>query len=87
LSKGEALVTRIIVTGPGAVTSRGVRIGDSLGRAEDEYRLYCRGEEGGDEGDEGRTIGPYCSGKVADERFIMFVGDPIDRIELMHGPA
>ena len=84
LSACPGRVTRIIVTGEGAVTSRGVRIGDSLGRAEDEYRLYCRDEQ---ELDEGRSYGPYCTGKVTDERFLMFVGDPIDRIELMRGPA
>jgi hypothetical protein len=84
LSSCPGRVSLVMVTGAGAVTSRGVRIGDSLGRAEDEYRLYCRAE--GD-ADEGRTIGPYCTGKVADKRFIMFVGDPIDRIQIMLGPV
>ena len=83
----SARVSLVMVTGAGAVTSRGVRIGDSLGRAEDKYRLYCRDEEGGDGGDEGRTIGPYCTGKVTDKRFITFVGDPIDRIQIMLGPV
>ncbi len=77
-------VSLVMVTGAGAVTSRGVRIGDSLGHAEEEYRLYCRDEE---EADEGRTIGPYCTGKVAVKRFIMFVGDPIDSIQIMLGPT
>ena len=84
LSPCPGRVSHIIVTGAGAVTSRGVRIGDSLGRAEDKYRLYCRDEEAADEG---RSIGPYCTGKVADKRHIMFVGDPIDSIQIMRGPV
>ena len=84
LSPCPGRVSGIVVTGAGAVTSRGVRIGDSLDRADDRYRLYCRDE---DDADEGRTIGPYCTCEVAYKRFIMFVGDPIDSIETMLGPV
>ena len=77
-------VSKVIVTGAGAITSRGVRIGDSLDRANDKYRLYCRSKEGGDEG---RTVGPYCASELTNGRFIMFIGDPIDRIDIMLDPT
>jgi hypothetical protein len=62
LTSCSGRVSKVIVTGAGAITSRGVRIGDSLDRAKDKYRLYCRDEEGGDEG---RTVGPYSTPREA----------------------
>ena len=70
------------VTGPGARTNRGVRIGEPLAAARRRYRLHCEtGDLNADPSDF-----PFCTGQVAARRYIFFDNDPIDSIALAAAP-
>ena len=61
-----------------AATTRGISIGDPLSEVEEAYpTLHCgefiRGEN---------LRVPFCSGRLAKDRFIWFGDDPIDSIEM-----
>lgn len=73
-------VGQIIVTGPGARTTRGIAIGERLAEARARYALKC--EDPDPSTSEFSGLGPYCSGVVGQGTEIFFIGDPIDRIEL-----
>lgn len=70
------------VTGPGARTNRGVRIGEPLAAARRRYRLRCTM---GDPKSDPSTF-PSCTGRVAARRYIFFDNDPIDSIALAAAP-
>jgi hypothetical protein len=74
LSNGR--VYGLLVTNPQADTTQGVGIGDNLALAEDRYSsLDC----GIAEADDYRRF-PYCSGRLARDRWIWFGQDPIRSI-------
>ena len=67
------------VTSEGATTRGGVAIGDDLDAAKDAYpKLRCGVANEGTEYEEY----PYCTGRVAPQRFIWFGDDPIQTITL-----
>jgi hypothetical protein len=74
----------VLVTQPGARTSRGVRIGDSLRAARKIYRGLKCGE--GVFGELPSTRYPYCAGKIGRRRFISFGPDPIRSITIASTP-
>ncbi len=65
------------VSEPGATTTRGLRIGDSLDRVRDLYPDMVCGVK--NESTEYEPF-PYCSGRIAQERHIAINGDPVELI-------
>jgi hypothetical protein len=77
-------VWTIVVDDPRAATQRAVAIGDPLSTARARYPgLRCEKER--DAGEYG-TDPPYCTGKLADDRYIWFGNDPIRIIALSKTP-
>jgi len=78
----EDRVRGIMVTSPDATTSEGVGIGDSLSLAEQSLDLRCF------QALEGTEYEPYpaCYGKVAENRYVWFGGDPIENIMVAAQP-
>jgi streptogramin lyase len=70
------------VFAPGARTSAGVGIGDSLRTARARYRLTCYTPSGRSE----HADYPSCQGSVARDRYVYFSNDPIDDIEVAYAP-
>ena len=70
---------QIIVTGPGARTTRGVAIGQRLSQARARYELTCEDPAGPTSES---SVGPYCTGVVRQDNEILCIGDPIERIKL-----
>jgi hypothetical protein len=64
------------ITSPGATTSRGIGVGDDLDDVVDAYpELECGEAPAGD-----IDTYPYCSGRIAPDRWAWFGGDPISTI-------
>jgi hypothetical protein len=66
------------ITSPGALTSRGIEVGDDLNEVREAYpELECGEAPAGDIG-----TYPYCSGRIGSERWAWFGGDPVSTITL-----
>jgi len=79
----DGVIWGLELTSPGVETLRGVAIGDDLETAGSAYpELKCgttdRGEYGTSE---------YCYGRIAEDRFLYFGGDPITSISVTQGPV
>jgi hypothetical protein len=71
------------VTSPGAPTGRGIEVGNGLGDVRVRYpELECGRAPAGESPISGNTTFPYCSGKVAPDRWIWFGGDPVANISV-----
>jgi len=80
-------VCEMIVAEDGAATQQDVAVGDSLDEAADAFPHFQCGDEYAGEGLFGNeaTV-PYCSGKVAEQRYLWFGGDPVNVIEMNTRP-
>jgi hypothetical protein len=76
----SAAVRVAIVTQPGSRTSRGVRIGDPIAKAQHRYRGLICGRNS--IGEDARSEWPYCAAKVGRHLDLGFGGDPIKSITL-----
>jgi hypothetical protein len=75
-------VCTITIIEDGAATGRGVAIGDPLDEARLAYpKLRC-GEQPIEVDVEDPATVPYCSGMIRRNRYLAFINDPIDTIEL-----
>jgi hypothetical protein len=70
------------VTGYRARTARGVHIGDRLALARRRYHVHCAT---GNLGAHPSSF-PFCTGRVANRRYIFFDNDPIDDIAVSAAP-
>jgi hypothetical protein len=75
-------VCDMLIVQDGAATTKGVAVGDAL---DDAHRAYPTFQCGDAYRSEDSTI-PYCSGKVAESRYLWFGGDPINVIEMNTEP-
>lgn len=78
-------VCQLMVTARGAVTSRGVGVGDAWEKARDAHpELRC--DIARIRGEHPRTF-RFCAGRTADDVHLWLGGDPIDNIELTTRPV
>jgi hypothetical protein len=71
------------VTSAGAPTARGVEVGDDLDDVRASYpEIRCGDAAAGESPIRGNTTFPYCSGRVAPDRWIWFGGDPVANISV-----
>jgi len=81
LCRGRAYF--VLVAEDGAITLRGVAIGDDLGEARKAYSaLVCGRAYGGESLFGGGTYYPYCAGRLGAHRWISFGEDPIASITI-----
>jgi hypothetical protein len=71
------------VTSAGAPTARGIEVGDDLDDVRASYpEIRCGDAAAGESPIRGNTTFPYCSGRVAPDRWIWFGGDPVANISV-----
>jgi hypothetical protein len=71
------------VTSAGAATAREIEVGDDLDDVRSSYpEIRCGEAPAGESPISGNTTFPYCSGKVAPDRWIWFGGDPVANISV-----
>jgi hypothetical protein len=72
-----------MVTEEGAMTKRGVSIGDRMDDARDRYRLACRKVAGGESLLGEQEYYPSCAATLEDGVRIWFGRDPIRSVTLL----
>jgi hypothetical protein len=80
LSTPPAGIHSIVISDPGAATTKGVGIGDALAKARRLYpTLHCAKARTTSDGEPAPA---YCAGRLARDRYIWFGNDPIRVIAL-----